>query len=85
MDYKIQAENLIKEVIEREIGRGGQVFYLHNNTSDLNSIAFRIEHEIKGSKVGVIHGKMDKESFLTYCILLFHFVYLHYTAKSSII
>ena len=52
---------LIKEVIEREIGRGGQVFYLHNNTSDLTSIAFRIEHEIKGSKVGIIHGKMDKE------------------------
>ena len=52
---------LIKEVIEREIGRGGQVFYLHNNTSDLTSIAFRIEHEIKGSKVGIIHGKMPKE------------------------
>jgi len=52
---------LIKEVIEREIGRGGQVFYLHNNTSDLNSIAFRIEHEIKGSKVGIIHGKMPRE------------------------
>ena len=52
---------LIKEVIEREIGRGGQVFYLHNNTSDLNNIAFRIEHEIKGSKVGIIHGKMPKE------------------------
>jgi len=52
---------LIKEVIEREIGRGGQVFYLHNNTSDLSSIAFRIEHEIPGSKVGIIHGKMPKE------------------------
>ena len=52
---------LIKEVIEREIGRGGQVFYLHNNTSDLNSIAFRIEHEIPGAKVGMIHGKMPKE------------------------
>lgn len=52
---------LIKEVIEREIGRGGQVFYLRNNTSDLNSIAFRIEHEIKGSKVGIIHGKMPRE------------------------
>ena len=52
---------LIKEVIEREIGRGGQVFYLHNNTSDLKSIAFKIEQEIKGSKVGIIHGKMDRE------------------------
>ena len=52
---------LIKEVIEREIGRGGQVFYLHNATSDLSSIAFRIEHEIKGAKVGIIHGKMPKE------------------------
>ncbi len=53
---------LIKEVIEREIGRGGQVFYLRNNTSDLSSIAFNIEHEIKGAKVGIIHGKMLKES-----------------------
>ena len=53
---------LIKEVIEREIGRGGQVFYLRNNTSDLSSIAFRIEQEIKGAKVGIIHGKMEKEA-----------------------
>ena len=53
---------IIKEIIERELGRNGQVFYLYNKTSNINSVAYQIEKEISGAKVGVIHGKMDKES-----------------------
>ena len=52
---------IIKEIIERELGRNGQVFYLHNRTSNINSIAYQIEKEIMGAKVGIIHGKMSKE------------------------
>lgn len=55
-DFKV-----IKEIIERELSRKGQVFYLYNNTSDIHSVAFKIQQEIKNAKVGVIHGKMDKE------------------------
>lgn len=53
---------IIKEIIERELGRGGQVFYLYNKTSNIASIAYQIENSIKGARVGIIHGKMDKEA-----------------------
>ena len=53
---------IIKEIIERELGRSGQVFYLYNKTSNIASVAYQIENTIKGAKVGIIHGKMDKEA-----------------------
>lgn len=53
---------IIKEIIERELGRNGQVFYLYNKTSNIASIAYDIESKIKGARVGIIHGKMDKEA-----------------------
>lgn len=53
---------VIKEIIERELGRNGQVFYLYNKTSNIASVAYQIENAIKGAKVGIIHGKMDKEA-----------------------
>lgn len=53
---------IIKEIIERELGRNGQVFYLYNKTSNIASVAYQIESTIKGAKVGIIHGKMDKEA-----------------------
>lgn len=53
---------IIKEIIERELGRNGQVFYLYNRTSNIASVAYQIEQTIKGAKVGIIHGKMDKEA-----------------------
>ena len=53
---------IIKEIIERELGRNGQVFYLYNKTSNIASVAYQIESTIKGARVGIIHGKMDKEA-----------------------
>ncbi len=53
---------IIKEIIERELGRNGQVFYLYNKTSNIASVAYQIENSIKGARVGIIHGKMDKEA-----------------------
>lgn len=52
---------LMKEVIERELSRNGQVFYLYNNVKEIYRVASRIEKEIKGIKVGVAHGKMHRD------------------------
>lgn len=51
---------LIKEVIERELMREGQVFYLYNKTSDIDKVAENIQELFDGVKVGYIHGKMNK-------------------------
>jgi len=52
---------LIKEIIERELAREGQVFYLYNKISNIYSVAKDIEDKIRGAKVIVIHGRMSKE------------------------
>lgn len=52
----------INHVIMRELARDGQVFYLHNNVRNLPDIAARLERDIEGVKVGIVHGQMDKST-----------------------
>lgn len=54
-------DSLVKEVIERELARNGQVFYLHNVTSTIHTKANRIQKLVPKATVGVVHGKMNKE------------------------
>ena len=54
-------EVLIKEAIEKELSRGGQIFYLHNVTSNINSVAKKLQNMVKGLRVDFVHGKMDKD------------------------
>lgn len=56
-----KSEQLIKQVIERELGRKGQVFYLYNKTSNIESVANHIARMVPEAKVGIGHGKMNKE------------------------
>lgn len=52
---------VIKELIERELGRKGQVFYLHNNVETLYRTASNIAKLVPSANVGVGHGQMDKK------------------------
>lgn len=52
---------LIKQVIERELSRQGQVFYLYNRTSSITDVANKIAMTIPGAKVGIGHGQMHKD------------------------
>lgn len=52
--------NLIKEVIQRELARNGQVFYLTNNIEEITVKARLIQKLIPESRVGIAHGKMGK-------------------------
>ena len=56
-----KSEQLIKQVIERELARKGQVFYLYNKTSNIESVANNIARIIPSAKVGIGHGKMTKD------------------------
>ncbi len=60
--YVVEKNNkLIKQVIERELARDGQVFYLYNRTSEIHNVASRLAFEIPGARVAVGHGQMAKE------------------------
>ena len=52
---------LVKEIIERELARKGQVFYLYNKISTIASVAADIQRSVPGAKVIVVHGKMTRE------------------------
>ncbi|MEX1057740.1 MAG: transcription-repair coupling factor, partial [Natronospirillum sp.] len=49
---------LIKESIYREILRGGQVYFLHNEVKDIQRIAEEIEATIPEARVSIGHGQM---------------------------
>ena len=52
---------LIKEIIERELSRNGQVFYLHNNVNEIYILATKIRKLLPDARVIVAHGKMTSE------------------------
>ena len=52
-------ENLIKEAIERELLRKGQIFFLHNRVEDIDKIAKIIQKLVPTAKLAVAHGQMS--------------------------
>jgi transcription-repair coupling factor (superfamily II helicase) len=53
---------LIKEAIERELGRGGQVFYVYNRVDGIYERAERIKELLPGARVAVGHGQMSENA-----------------------
>jgi transcription-repair coupling factor (superfamily II helicase) len=52
---------LIRDAINYEISRGGQVFFIHNRVQDIHDMAAMIAKLCPGVKIGVGHGQMDGE------------------------
>ncbi len=55
-------ESIIKDAIRKEIGRGGQVYYLYNKVNGIYDVAERIRQMVPEAKVGVGHGQMGENS-----------------------
>ena len=53
-------EQTIKEAIEREIARGGQVFFVHNRVESLPSMEELLKKLVPQVSVGVAHGQMGE-------------------------
>lgn len=51
---------VINEAIRRELRRGGQVFYLHNNVETIESKANKILEAVPEAKIAIGHGKMKE-------------------------
>lgn len=51
-------EPMVKEAILREILRGGQVYFLHNNVTSIEKTAADLRQLIPEARVGVAHGQM---------------------------
>jgi transcription-repair coupling factor (superfamily II helicase) len=51
-------EELVKQALERERGRGGQVFYLHNRVETIEEAAEKLRQLCPQARVLVAHGQM---------------------------
>ena len=53
-------QELIREAMDRELARGGQVYYVHNRARDLADLAGSIRLMLPGARVAFAHGKMTE-------------------------
>lgn len=52
---------ILVEAMEKELARGGQCYYLHNNIDTIEHTAVRIKKELPDANVAVAHGRMTEE------------------------
>src|SRR5690606_17374852 len=52
---------LVREAIERELARGGQVYYLYNRVQGIYQMAEEISALVPGARVTVGHGRMSEQ------------------------
>ncbi|OIJ20519.1 transcription-repair coupling factor [Anaerobacillus alkalidiazotrophicus] len=53
-------EGLVREAIERELSRGGQVYFLYNRVEDIAQMADKIAMLVPDARVSFAHGKMNE-------------------------
>ena len=53
-------ERVIRDAIQAELDRGGQVFFLHNRVQSIEMVASKIQLLCPGAKVLIGHGQMDE-------------------------
>nr|WP_244262766.1 transcription-repair coupling factor [Thermoanaerobacter siderophilus] len=53
-------EELIKDAILREIGRGGQVYFVYNRVNGIEKMASLVKDLVPGCRVAVAHGQMEE-------------------------
>ena len=51
-------ENVIKLVLDKELARDGQVFFVHDRINSIGKIAGLLERLVPGAKIGIVHGQM---------------------------
>jgi transcription-repair coupling factor (superfamily II helicase) len=54
-------ERVIRDAIQRELNRGGQVFFLHNRVMTIQTMADRLKRLLPQARIVVGHGQMDAD------------------------
>jgi transcription-repair coupling factor (superfamily II helicase) len=54
-------ERLIRDAIQRELNRGGQVFFLHNRVATIDAMALKLKALVPTARIVVGHGQMNAD------------------------
>jgi len=53
-------DEIVREAINRELGRGGQVYYVYNRVNNIEEVAKRVQDLIPEANVSFAHGQMHE-------------------------
>ncbi len=53
-------DHVIQDAIERELGRGGQIFYLYNRVEKIDAIKDELERLVPDARIAYAHGQMSR-------------------------
>jgi len=51
---------LIREAVEKEMERGGQVFFVHNRIQDIERLGEKLSRAVPGARIAIAHGQMPE-------------------------
>lgn len=57
-----QDDGVLYAAMDKELRRGGQIYYIHNRVESIHAVAARIAMQFPDFSVGVAHGKMGEEA-----------------------
>ena len=52
-------EESMKKAIDKELERGGQVFFLHNRVETIDKFAMMVQGQCKGARIAIAHGQLS--------------------------
>jgi transcription-repair coupling factor (superfamily II helicase) len=55
------SHNLIREALQRELNRGGQVYYIYNRIQTIEKWASKLQELVPGARIVVAHGQMPEQ------------------------
>jgi transcription-repair coupling factor (superfamily II helicase) len=61
LEYK---EKIVKKIIDKELKRKGQIYFLHNRVQTIERAAEKIKELCPKAKVGLIHGRMPEKKLV---------------------
>lgn len=56
-----QNDGVLIDAINRELRRGGQVYYLHNRVESITQRAAKLKQLLPEARIGIAHGKMSED------------------------
>jgi len=65
-------DSLIKEACQREIKRGGQMYFLHNDVKTMQKVARELEKLVPEAKVEIAHGQMPERELERIMLDFYH-------------
>ncbi|GAA9225021.1 transcription-repair coupling factor [Helicobacter pylori] len=56
---KEKNDELLKEIIHRELRRNGQIFYIHNHIASISKVKTKLEYLIPKLKIAILHSQIS--------------------------